>query len=312
MRLKGVLAMTTIQPTMSRTSQERRKNIIAALKYIPLLFLLFFFTFPLLFMIASSFKGSNQQIFADLRTFRAFLPVGNVSLDNFRFVFENSNFPRYLLNSVIISAITIVLTIIINSMAAYALSRLKWPGQKLILAIIIATLIIPGQATLMPLLLLVANLPSLSFAEGLTITKGWLDTYHVLIIPFVASAFSIFLFYQFFLEIPKDLDEAAMVDGATRFQIFYKIIVPISGPVFATVAILTFIGSWNTFLWPIMTIQSDELRPVMVGLQFFFQQNVQWGQVMAYATLITIPVLVFFFIFQNAFVRSIATTGIKG
>ena len=304
--------MTAIQSTMSPTSRETRKNITAALKYIPLLFLLFFFTFPLLFMIASSFKGSNQQIFADLRSFRAFLPVGEVSLDNFRFVFENSNFPRYLLNSVIISAITIVLTIIINSMAAYALSRLKWPGQKLILAIIIATLIIPGQATLMPLLLLVANLPSLSFADGLSITKGWLDTYHVLIIPFVASAFSIFLFYQFFLEIPKDLDEAAMVDGATRFQIFYKIIVPISGPVFATVAILTFIGSWNTFLWPIMTIQSDELRPVMVGLQFFFQQNVQWGQVMAYATLITIPVLVFFFIFQNAFVRSIATTGIKG
>lgn len=312
MLVKGVLAMTAIQSTMSPTSRETRKNITAALKYIPLLFLLFFFTFPLLFMIASSFKGSNQQIFADLRSFRAFLPVGEVSLDNFRFVFENSNFPRYLLNSVIISAITIVLTIIINSMAAYALSRLKWPGQKLILAIIIATLIVPGQATLMPLLLLVANLPSLSFADGLSITKGWLDTYHVLIIPFVASAFSIFLFYQFFLEIPKDLDEAAMVDGATRFQIFYKIIVPISGPVFATVAILTFIGSWNTFLWPIMTIQSDELRPVMVGLQFFFQQNVQWGQVMAYATLITIPVLVFFFIFQNAFVRSIATTGIKG
>jgi multiple sugar transport system permease protein len=263
-------------------------------------------------MIASSLKGSNQQIFADLRSFRAFLPVGDVSLDNFKFVFENSNFPRYLLNSVIISAITILLSIIINSLAAYALSRLKWPGQKLILAIIIATLIIPGQATLMPLLLLVANLPSISFAEGLTITKGWLDTYHVMIVPFVASAFSIFLFYQFFLELPKDLDEAAMVDGATRFQIFYKIIVPISGPVFATVAILTFIASWNTFLWPIMTIQSDELRPVMVGLQFFFQQNVQWGQVMAYSTLITIPVLLFFFIFQNAFVKSIATTGIKG
>lgn len=304
--------MTTVQQPMSRTSNQTRKAVFAVLKYVPLLLLLFFFTFPLLFMIASSFKGSNQQIFSDLRSFRAFLPVGNVSLDNFKFVFENSNFPRYLLNSVIISGITIILSLIINSMAAYALSRLKWPGQKLILAIIIATLIIPGQATLMPLLLLVANLPSISFADGLTITKGWLDTYHVLIIPFVASAFSIFLFYQFFLEIPKDLDEAAMVDGATRFQIFYKIIVPISGPVFATVAILTFIASWNTFLWPIMTIQSDELRPVMVGLQFFYQRNVQWGQVMAYSTLITIPVLLFFFAFQNAFVKSIATTGIKG
>ena len=164
----------------------------------------------------------------------------------------------------------------------------------------------------MPLLLLVANLPSISFADGFAITKGWLDTYHVQFLPFIASAFSIFLFFQFFQEIPKDLDEAAMVDGANRFQIFYKIIVPISGPVFATVSILTFIGSWNSFLWPIMTIQSDELRPVMVGLQFFFQRDVQWGQVMAYSTMITIPVLLFFFIFQNAFVKSIATTGIKG
>jgi multiple sugar transport system permease protein len=263
-------------------------------------------------MIASSFKASNQQIFSDLRSVRAFLPVGDVSMDNYRFVFENSNFPRYLLNSIGLAAISIVCSLVVNSLAAYALSRLKWGGQKIILSIIIATLIIPGQATMMPLLLLVSKLPSLSFENGITITQGWLDTYHVQFVPGIVSAFSIFLFYQFFLEIPKDLDEAAMVDGATRFQIFYKVIVPISGPVFATVAILTFIGSWNSFLWPIMTIQSDELRPVMVGLQFFFQQNVQWGQVMAYSTLIVIPVLLFFFLFQNAFVKSIATTGIKG
>ena len=302
----------TASPYPSSGSRRLRKTVITALKYIPLLFLLFFFTFPLVFMIASSFKATNQQIFADLRSIRAFLPVGEVSLDNFTFVFENSNFPRYILNSVGVSAVTIILSLIINSLAAYALSRLQWRGQKLVLAIIIATLIIPGQATIMPLLLLVANLPSISFAEGLTITKGWLDSYHVQIIPFVASAFSIYLFYQFFQEIPKDLDEAAMVDGASRFQIFYKIIVPISGPVYATVSILTFIASWNSFLWPIMTIQSDELRPVMVGLQFFFQRDVQWGQVMAYSTMITIPVLLFFFAFQSAFVKSIATTGIKG
>jgi multiple sugar transport system permease protein len=227
-------------------------------------------------------------------------------------VFENSNFPRYLLNSVSISVITILLSLTINSMAAYALSRLKWRGQKLILSIIIATLIIPGQATIMPLLLLVANLPSISFTDGIHLTTGWLDTYHVQFLPFVASAFSIFLFYQFFQEIPKDLDEAALVDGATRFQIFSRIIVPISGPVFASVSILTFIGSWNSFLWPIMTVQSDELRPVMVGLQFFFQRDVQWGQIMAYTTMITIPVLAFFFAFQSAFVKSIATSGIKG
>lgn len=283
-----------------------------ALRYVPLLILIFFFTFPLVFMIVSSFKPSNQQIFADLRSWRAFLPVGDLTLDNFKFVFENSNFPRYLLNSVSIAVLTILLSLTINSLAAYALSRLRWQGQKLILSIIIATLIIPGQATVMPLLLMVAHLPSLSFADGLALTRGWLDTYHVQILPFVASAFSIFLFYQFFQEIPRDLDEAALVDGASRFRIFTDIIVPISGPVFASVSILTFIASWNSFLWPIMTVQSDELRPVMVGLQFFFQRDVQWGQVMAYTTMITLPVLIFFFAFQSAFVKSIATTGIKG
>jgi multiple sugar transport system permease protein len=308
--------MTTAQSssiTMSpqpRSSKNVRRWLKNALRYIPLLILMFFFTFPLVFMIVSSFKTSNLQVFNDLRSVRAFLPVGELTLANYVAVFENSNFPRYLANSIGISLMTILLALIVNSMAAYALSRLKWRGQKLMLSIIIATLIIPGQAIMMPLLLLATRLPNFSFKEGFTI--GWLNTYQVLIIPFIVSAFSVFLFYQFFQDIPKELDEAALVDGASRFQIFYKIVMPISGPVYASVAILTFIASWNMFLWAIMTIQSDELRPVMVGLLFFFQRDIQWPQVMAYSTLITIPVLLFFFIFQSAFVKSVATTGLKG
>ncbi len=270
-----------------------------------------FFIFPLVFMIVSSFKGSNAQIFGDLRSARAFLPVGDVSLQNYRAVFANSNFPRYFMNSVAITTLVIVLSLFINSMAAFALSRMRWGGQQLILSIIIATLIIPGEAIIMPLLLLVSRLPSLSFDGGITLSQGWLNTYHVQIIPFITSAFSIFLFYQFFQDIPRDLDEAAMVDGASKFRIYRDIILPISGPVFASVSILTFLGTWNSFLWPIMVVQSDDLRPVMVGLQFFFQRDVQWGEVMAYTTLITLPVLAFFLMFQNAFVRSIATSGIK-
>ena len=307
--------MTTVQANVDvapRRRQPINKYLITVLKYVPLLILVFFFTFPLVFMIVSSFKGSNQVIFSDLRSIRAFLPVGDLTLANYDRVFTDSNFPRYLANSVGIAVVTIVLALLVNSMAAYALSRLKWPGQKLILSIIIATLIIPGAASIMPMLLLVSRLPSLSFADGITLTQGWLDTYHVQIIPFLTSAFSIFLFYQFFQDIPKELDEAALVDGASRFQIYYRIIVPISGPVFASVAILTFIASWNSFIWPIMTIQSDELRPVMVGLRFFFQRDTQWGEIMAYTTLITLPVMVFFFIFQSAFVKSVATTGLKG
>lgn len=302
--------MTTAQLTQPVTAvgkSRRRRGLGLALRYVPLLILLFVFVFPLVFMIVSSFKGSNQQIFGDLRSIRAFLPVGDLTLDNYNRVFTDSNFLRYMLNSIFLTVTTILLVMFVNSLTAYALSRLKWTGQKVILSIIIATLIIPGQATIMPLLL-VSRLPGLSFEGGLHLTQGWLDTYYVLIIPFIVS---VFLFYQFFSEIPKDLDEAALVDGASRFQIFYRIIVPISTPVFASVAILTFIGAWNMFLWAIMTIQSDELRPVMVGLLFFFQRDTQWGEIMAYTTMITLPVLIFFFIFQSAFVKSIATSGIK-
>ncbi len=284
----------------------------AAGQYLVLLLLAFTFIFPLVFMIVSSFKASNTQIFADLRSVRAFLPVGEISLDNYRSVFQNSKFPRFLLNSIGISATMIVLSLTINSMAAYALSRLRWKGQKIVLAIIIATLIVPFQTIAIPLLLMVSKLPNLSFEKGVAFTQGWLNTYQVQIVPFIAGAYSIFLFYQFFQDIPRELDEAALVDGASRFRIYRDIIVPNSGPVFATVAILTFIGSWNSFMWPIMTIQSEDIRPVMVGLQYFFQQNVQWGEVMAYTTMITLPVLAFFLAFQGAFVRSIATTGIKG
>jgi multiple sugar transport system permease protein len=306
--------INTAQPVNKNTNSlnSLRKIIGLILRYIPLVLLVFFFTFPLIFMIVSSFKADNNQIFADLRTIRAFLPTGELTLDNFNRVFTDSNFPRYILNSLGLSAITIVLSLAINSMAAYALSRLKWRGQKFVLSLIIATLIIPGQAAIMPLLLLVSRLPTISFEDGFAITTGWLDTYQVQFLPFIASAFSIFLFYQFFNEIPKELDEAALVDGASRFQIFYRIIVPISGPVYASVAILTFIGSWNSFLWPIMTIQSDELRPVMVGLLFFFQRDTQWGEIMAYTSMITLPVLAFFFLFQSAFVKSVATSGLKG
>ena len=307
--------MTTLQVQPSNQKSDSGqivKRLKQGLRYIPLIILLFFFIFPLVFMINSSLKSSNAQIFTDLRSIRAFPPVGELTLANFQRVFQDSNFGRYLVNSLGLTAVTIVLSLTVNSMAAYALSRLKWRGQKAVLSIIIATLIIPGQATIMPLLFLVANLPWISFADGFSITTGWLDSYHVQVIPFITSAFSIFLFYQFFQDIPKELDEAALVDGASRFTIFYRIIVPISGPVFASVAILTFISAWNSFLWPIMTVQSDELRPVMVGLLFFFQRDTQWGEVMAYTSMITLPVLAFFFVFQSAFVKSIATSGLKG
>ena len=282
-------------------------------QYAVSLLLVFAFIFPILFMVSASLKQSNDAIFSDLQSFRGFLPVGNLTLDNYSAVILQSPFLRFLLNSIFISAVAVFLGVFLNSMAAFALSRLKWKGQKLALTIIIATLIIPFETIAIPLLLLVNSLPNLSVSgNGLALTQGWFDTYQVQIIPFITSAFSIFLFYQFFKGIPVELDEAAVVDGAGYFQIYRQIIMPNSGPVIATVAIFTFLGSWNSFLWPTMVIQSESIRPVMIGMNYFFQQVPQWGQIMAYATLVTLPVLALFLVFQKTFVTSIAGSGVKG
>jgi multiple sugar transport system permease protein len=270
------------------------------------------FAFPIVFMLISSFKP-DAQIFADLSSFKAMLPVGHLSLDNYRGVFDRVPAARFLINSVLISAVTVVLGILINSMAAFALSRMRWRGRRVVLAAIIATLIVPFETFALPLVWWVNKLPWFELhGFHLTLTQGWLDTYHVQILPFVANAFSIYLFYQYFTSIPVDLDEAARMDGAGWFGIYRRVVMPLSGPAIATVAILTFLPAWNSYLWPLMVVQSEDLRPVMVGIQYFFQLNVSWGQIMAYASMITVPVLVLFVAFQRAFIGSIASAGVKG
>jgi multiple sugar transport system permease protein len=159
----------------------------------------------------------------------------------------------------------------------------------------------------------VSQLPTLLFQNGqLVYDFGWLDSYEVQIIPFIANGFSVFLFAQYFSTIPTAIDEAARIDGAGWFTIYRKIAVPLSGPAFATVAILTFLPAWNQYLWPSMVVQDENLRPVMVGMQYFFQDNTAWGEIMAYTSMITLPVLVVFLAFQRAFVSSVAASGVKG
>jgi multiple sugar transport system permease protein len=270
------------------------------------------FALPLVFMVVSSFKP-DDQIFGDLGSLRAFLPVGALSLDNYTGVFERVPATRFLLNSVLISSITVVLGIVVNSMAAFALSRMRWPGRKALMTAVIATLIVPFETFALPLVWWINQLPLLRVnGFHLEWTTGWMDTYQVQILPLAANAFSIFFFHQYFQSIPKEIDEAAIADGAGWFTIYRRIVMPLSGPAVATVAILTFLPAWNSYLWPLMVVQSEELRPVMVGLSYFFQLNVSWGQIMAYSSVITVPILALFVAFQRSFVNSIASTGVKG
>jgi len=296
---------------MSATVDPRRiyKRMLT---YAVLILLAYIFLFPLVFMVMSSFKPEDQ-ICADLYSIRALLPVGEVSLKNYLSVFEKSAIETMFFNSVVITVTTVLLSLLVNSLAAFSLCRLRWKGQGFVLAAVIALMILPFEAISVPLLMLVAHLPWLGWENGQFILESsWLNTLHVQILPFVAHSFSIFLFYQFFKDIPKDFDEAAAIDGANPWQIYWKVIVPMSGPVFATVAILQFLAMWNQYLWPIMVVQGELARPLQPGIQQFFGTTTEWGEIMAYATMVTIPVLAVFLAFQKRFVRSMAGAGVKG
>ena len=277
-----------------------RKGLRQGMTYLVMIALAFFFLFPIIFMLVSSVKANETQIVRDMSRLTAFVPYGELGLQNYRDVFDQMPFERFIFNSVFIVASTVLGGLVVNSMIAYALARLRFKGRQFILALIIALIIIPLEAVVIPLLLIVNQF-------------GWLDSYHVQIIPFIADAFSIFLFYQFFIGLPKDLDEAALVDGASPFRIYWNIILPLSRPVFATVAILQFLTRWGDFLWPLMVTRGFEYRPLPVAIQQFFSQDPKvWGDIFAFASMITIPVLIVFLLFQKWFVQSVATSGIKG
>ena len=277
-----------------------RKGIRQGITYLVMILLALFFLFPIIFMLVSSVKANESQIVRDMSKLVAFVPYGELGLQNYRDVFDQMPFGRFMFNSVFVVGSTVFGGLVFNSMIAYALARLRFRGRQFILALMIALIIIPFEAVAIPLLLMVNRF-------------GWLDSYHVQIIPFIADAFSIFLFYQFFIGLPKDLDEAALVDGASPLRIYWNIILPLSRPVFATVAILQFLANWGKFLWPLMVTRGFEYRPLPVAMQQFFSQDPKvWGDIFGFASMITIPVLIVFLLFQKWFVRSVASSGIKG
>ena len=287
-----------------------------AIQYALAIFFMLLFSLPLLFMISSSFKDP-QAIFGDVKSWKAFFPVGDVNFDQYLGVFDRLPLGLFLFNSIFISSVVVLLGLFVNSLAGYAIARLKFKGQNVILVGLIATLVIPFETIAMPLLVLVNSLPRISFEIGtIELTTGWLNTYLVQIAPFIAWGFSIFLFVQYFKTIPKELDEAALIDGAGFFAIYWRIIVPLAGPAFATSAILSFLAIWNAYLWPVMVVQTESLRTVQVGLDYFWastsEEGTQWGEIMAYSTLITVPIIIVFVIFQRAFVASVASSGVKG
>jgi multiple sugar transport system permease protein len=254
-------------------------------------------TAPIVFMLVASLKP-DSRVLADGAGPLAFVPV-DASLQNYRDVLERVDFSRFLANSLLITGAIVALGLVVNSLAGYALARLSWRGRNTVLLAVLALLILPFEAIAVPL-----------YFEMMFV--GWRDNYAVQVVPFIANAFSIYLFYTFFLSLPRELEEAARIDGAGPWTTFFRIIVPISKPAFASVAILTFLTWWGSYLWPLMVTSGPAVRPLPLAVAVFQNETRQWGDIMAFGVMMVAPVLVIFLVFQRWFVRGVAATGLKG
>lgn len=280
------------------TAAGRRRRW-AALQYAIMLLFAAFFLFPLIYMVMSSLK-SDDAVLSSADSIDAFSPAPTVGLENYSDAIDRASLLRVFFNSVVISMSIVGLGLIVNSLFGYALARLRFRGRGAMVTLVIALIIIPFEALAVPLLYLSAEL-------------GWLDTYHVQILPFIANPLFVYLFYTFFLNVPIALEEAARVDGAGPVRTFVSIVAPLAKPAYATMAILGFLFSWGQFLWPVMVTRGVDVRPLPLGIGTFkTTPPVQWGDIMAYATMMTLPLLIVFVLLQRWFVEGIATTGVKG
>lgn len=251
---------------------------------------------PVALIFVTSFKPDSEIIH-----FSSLLPRA-WTLDNFTAILgtpEEIPIVRWFLNSLFISAAITALVLIVDSMAAYALARLDLPGGRALFAIILATLMVPGQICLVPVYLMLNAI-------------GWIDTPWALIIPAGAGAFGVFLLRQFFLGIPRDLEDAAAIDGCSRFGVYRRIVLPLGKPALATLGIFVFVGAWNDFLGPLVFLDSVEQFTLPVGLALFqTSYAMEYGLILAACALATIPALVVFLLFQRHIIEGISLTGLK-
>jgi len=268
--------------------------LAASSKWILLVIGLVFAIVPFIWMVSGSFR-SESDLFGN----PASLFPTSITLHGYLGVWEQLPFLRLLGNTFLFAGVTTAATLLFDSLCAYALARLKFRGRNLAFILVIATLMVPFQVTLIPVFIELFHF-------------GWLNTYQGLIVPRATSAFGIFLFRQFFISIPTELDEAARIDGAGHFRIYWRIILPLAKPAIATVAILNFMNLWNDLLWPLVVTSDPNMLTLPAGLTLFGGQHVtDHAVLLAGATISLIPIAVAFFFAQKYFVAGVATTGLK-
>jgi multiple sugar transport system permease protein len=276
---------------------RNRKRLQLIVRYVLLVTIALMVLVPIIWMLSTSFKPKSQWFATEIewipRTF---------TLENYTRILNNGTTPiaRWFLNSIILATITTVLTLVVDSLAAYAYARLEFPGRKLIFAIMLSTLFLPGVMFLVPNFITVFRL-------------GMLNSFQGVFLPALAGVFGVFFLRQFFETIPKELEEAAHIDGANSFQTFWQVVLPLAKPALATLAVITFLASWNDFLWPLLVLRDRALQTLPPGLRTLQgAYTSEYGQMMAGAAIAAVPVLLLYLFMQRYIVESVATTGIKG
>lgn len=291
----------TMHSTPSRRSRDKSRYEQVTLRRAVLCYLLLLggsvlFLTPLLWSASTSLKTDDQIFTEDMK----WIP-DPVAWGNYAKAITTIPFFTYLKNSVTITLLAILGTVISSTLVAYAFGCLDWPGRDTLFIVLLATMMLPPQVTMIPIFVLFCKL-------------GWIDTYKPLIVPcFVGgNAFFIFLLRQFFKTLPKDLFDAARMDGCSTLGIYWRIVLPLSGPAVTTVVIFTLNMAWNDFLGPLIYLNSEEKKTLALGLQSFTTQfSTEWSQLMAVSTIMVIPILIVFFVGQRYFIQGITLTGLK-
>lgn len=248
--------------------------------------------FPLLWMLSIAFKPATESFSSNL------LPI-SPTFDNFVYVLTDVPFVRYMLNSFFVSATVTIVALFFHTMAGYALARLRFPGRETIFLAIFSTLLVSLPVVIVPLFIIVKAM-------------GMINSYTGLIVPAIFNAFGIFLLRQYYLSLPKEIEEAAVIDGAGYWRIYWSVILPLSKPIMSALAILFFLANWNSFMWPLTITSNPNLWVVQVGIaNFRSQYSASWNYMMAASTIIALPTLVLFVIFQRQIMDSLKTSGLK-
>jgi multiple sugar transport system permease protein len=253
------------------------------------------FAAPLVWLLLSSVMSN-----AEINRFPPALWPSHVDFSGYRYVLDNALFVRWFTNSLIVSAVTVVSNLLFGALGGYAFARMRFAGSRALLALMIATMAIPFQLTMIPTFLVMKRL-------------GLIDSLGALIVPSLVTPFAVFLLRQFFLSLPRELEEAAWIDGCSRLRVLFTIVLPLSRPALSTVAVLTFLSTWNDLTWPLIALNHDTVYTLQLGLTTFQgQHHTNWAAVMAGNVITVLPVLLAFLGAQKTFIQSITSSGLKG